>query len=342
MQPNKKHMTYAAGAVAIIAAVIFWPSSSKEQPKPSKKNYSTVNVQMQHVPDYYKAVGTIKPTVQSNLAAQITAKIEKVLVTPGEKVKAGQTLILLDNRNAKAVVQQAEQSVAAADAMFKERNLNFQRMQKLIKVGYVTAAQFDQSQAAYLQSKANLLQAHKALQAANIALSYCTITAPSDGVILNKTVNPGDQAAPGLTLLQFQAKNALRLVANVPESLVNQVHIGQRLPVSVDAADEQLIGRVSEIVPNIDPQTRSFVVKVTIPASLSILPGMFGRLWIDTGSREVLTLNSNLITTRGQLHFVNVLTKHGPQLSLVTLGSALSDHRIIVLSGLNANDKVIG
>ena len=344
---RKKWIT--GGVIVLVLLVLLWCFLTffHTTSKPSKgaslpPGTSVVAVTSRKVTDYYKAVGTTKPTVESGLASQITAKVNKVLIKPGEKVKAGQLLIVLDSRDYVARVAQADEGINAAKALFHQAKLTYGRMKTLVKPGYVTKEQYDQSEAHFLQAKAAFAQARKALQEAQVALSYCQIRAPANGRILTKFVEPGDQATPGKILLQFQMKKALRLVANVPEELITHIKLGDHLPVSIDTLSSTLKSTVTEIVPAVDPQTRSFIVKVDLPYLPNIYPGMFGRLWVPVKMQTVLVIPRAAIQHRGQLELVKIVSAHQKVESvLITTGRTFSQGKVEVLSGLNPGDRVL-
>jgi RND family efflux transporter MFP subunit len=331
--------------VLIIACTMlgFWPRKKDHAQHVVEKTPQVVIVKSKQVQSYYKAVGTVEPALQSNLEARITAKIMKVLVRPGEKVVTGQLLVVLDDRDVQAQVMQAEQSVASAQARLTQTKANYFRMQKLIKPGYVTPGDFDKSKSDFLQAQAGLLQSQKALREAQVALSFCKIRAPSDGVILEKFADAGDQASVAKVLLRFQGKDLLRLVTSIPEDLFSALHLGDKLQVEIDSSDQKIFGTVSEIVPAIDPSTRTFNVKVNIPAatSLKIYAGMFGQLWIPTGQKVVLVIPKSVIKHQGQLESVTVFNNGVSQSVMITTGLDFGADYMIVDSGLNAGDRVI-
>ena len=341
---KRMHKTILSSTLFALVALVTTNSllaNPKSLSQKIKSNANIITVKKQWITNYYKAIGTVKPVIESNLSAQITAKIDEVAVNPGQKVKQGQLLIRLDNRDYIAKVARAEQNVNAQRAVYNQAKLAYQRMKKLINKGYVTKEQFDTSKSNYLQSEANLNQSQKALKEAQIALTYTEIKAPSDGVIINKYVNVGDSAMPGKNLLQFQAKNAFRLVANVPEELIRHIKLNQKLTVNIDSIKNKQVGLVNEIVPSIDPMTRSFTVKVLIPSDADIYPGMFGRLWIPVDKTQVIGIPTTAIVQRGQLQFVELFQHGKTELSLITTGKKLANHHIEVLSGLNPGDQLV-
>ncbi|MCP4690899.1 MAG: biotin/lipoyl-binding protein, partial [Desulfobacterales bacterium] len=202
---------------------------------------------IQNITDWYEAVGAVRPRTEIRVEAQITARVLKVMAGAGDKVRKGQVLISLDNRQllsrldqakqglkgARAGKKQARQSVAAAEAAFKQAKANYERTQKYFKSQAATSQQLERAEADFLQAKAGLSRAKEALSGgdakirhaeevikeAEIALGYTRLKAPEDGDVLKRLVDPGDLAAPGKPLIMLQTAGSLRLEAHVREGL---------------------------------------------------------------------------------------------------------------------------
>lgn len=328
----------------VLLVILFWwmlPKHSYQQVATlPAQHYKTYTVTRKTLPVNYRVVGNLRATVQSTLSAQITAKVTQVLVHAGQKVSAGQTLIVLDARSLQAQVEQAKQQQLAAKAGAEQAQIVYQRMRQLIGKGYVSQNQLDQAKANYLQAQASDLQAQRAYQQAKIELSYAHITAPTSGVILDKYVNMGDQATVGKVLLSFRANSGLQFEANVPAAIYNKIHLKQKVKVVVPAINATVTGVVKEVSPSVDETTRSFLVKVLLPNLPQAYPGMFARLLVPVGQQQRIVIPKNLLIQRGQLQFVRVLTDKQPMLVNITSGHALGDD-VEILSGLTAGDRII-
>lgn len=331
-------------SIALITGLltwILWPAPAVVQQSAKPTSMPAYTVKQTQITTFFKAPGTIIPKVESKLMAQVVANVTHIYVDAGEKVHQGQQLIQLDDRDQTAKVEQAKQQVNARRALLTNNQLTFNRMKKLVKDGHVSKAEFDTAQANYLQAEANLIQSQKALHAAQVALSYCQIKAPSNGIILKKYVNVGDQTFPLKPLLGFQAQGALRIDADIPESLASKVMLNDTLTVSIDSTHMKVNGIVSEIVPSVDPSSRSFVIKVTLPNTPGIYTGMFGQVWIPVGKEATTVIPKNYIQQNGQLAMVYVQDTQGVSRVAVTTGKTLPDNMVEILSGLNPGDDIV-
>jgi RND family efflux transporter MFP subunit len=173
-------------------------------------------------------------------------------------------------------------------------------------------------------------------------LDYSRVRAPFDGIVTERRVDPGALASPGMPLLTVDASGQYRLEASVDERDLKYVRSGQKVQVAMDAFDgPPLTGKVAQIVPAADPASRSFVVKVDLPANRSLRSGMFGRAAFPRGTRNAVFVPNSAISDRGQLQSVYVVGDNKiAALRYVTLGAPQQDTRE-VLSGLTAGETIV-
>ena len=331
------------------------------------KPATTEIIKTETITEWYEAVGTIRPRTESSIEAQVTAKIVDVKVRPGNKVGKGQLLVVLDNRqfaarldqakqarkSAVAGQNQAKQMVAAATAAFDQAESNFKRIKTYYQSKAATAQDLEKAESAYLQAKAEVERAKEALigaeasirqadevvKEAEIALEYTRIKAQEDGEVLKRLVEPGDLALPGKPLIILQTAGALRLEAYVREGLIDKLKSDAKLRVSAGTLNEPVEATIDEIVPYADPQTRTFLVKASIPRIEGIYPGMFGKLLIPAAELEVVTVPEAAVRKIGQLELINVKEDNGWKMRYIKTGKKIGA-RVEVLSGLSENEIV--
>jgi RND family efflux transporter MFP subunit len=159
-------------------------------------------------------------------------------------------------------------------------------------------------------------------------------------VIGERLVEPGDLAVPGKPLVTIYDPRAIRVELRVPEDMIRLVQVGSAIKVHVDATGQDLEGVVSEVVPEADPASRTFLVRAPLPLADSLRPGMFARAAFKVGDRRLLTVARAAIGDVGQLETVRVVTDGGVQLRQIATGRRYGE-RVEVLSGLNADDRVL-
>ncbi len=178
------------------------------------------------------------------------------------------------------------------------------------------------------------------VEEAEISLSYATITAPADGVVLKRLVDPGDMAMPGKPLLLLRTAGGLQLEASVRERLINKIAPGDSRTVYLTSIDRKVVAVIDEIVPFIDPQTRTFLVKANLVETEGIYPGMYGKLLIPYRDVEVILLPQQAVRKTGQLELVLVKSAKAVERRYVTTGNMHED-KIEILSGLDGGETVL-
>jgi len=178
-----------------------------------------------------------------------------------------------------------------------------------------------------------------------VATSYAVLTAPFDGLVTERSLDPGSMANPGVALLTLEDSTAFRLEVPLDEARGAQVAIGQTAEVSLGESVEdgeagRVTGRVTEIA-RVDPAAHSFLVKLDLSGAGDARSGTFGRARFMGPSRRALTVPASSTIRRGQLTFVfTVDGENRARLQPVSPGATASD-RIEVLAGLHEGDRVV-
>ena len=182
--------------------------------------------------------------------------------------------------------------------------------------------------------------ADAAAAAAKTLLGYTKVLAPFAGVITRKDADVGDLAAPGKPLLEMEDPLHLRLEADVPEALIDKINLGDKLSVRVDALQTNFTGVVSEIAPSADPGSRTFVVKLDLPAVAGLRAGQFGRVAVPTGEVSALRVPAPVVIQRGDMQLLFVVADNHAQLRIVKTGARVGGE-VEVVSGLNSGERVV-
>ncbi len=343
-------LLYGGGLVALIL-LIAWLSGMFEEKIASDweqrgvqqhADEPTAEVHEVTKPYVEEAVGTLKASSRTIVAAKVLATIEKIYVKAGDQVNQGQPLIDLDAKEYQARLSQAKQGLAAATANRDDAEKEFERAETLKKKNVVTKSEYDRAMRELQVAQAEELRAKQQVTEAEILLSYTKIKAVKSGRIVDRLAEPGDIANPGTPLLVLYDATSLRLESPVMERLAVKLKPGDELQVYVDALNKTYEATIDEIVPQADAPSRSFLVKASLPRSEDLYEGMFGRLLIPAGTRKHLCLNMDAIDRIGQLEFVDVVRPDGTlERRYIKTGQVGIPGRQEVLSGLQAGDKVI-
>jgi RND family efflux transporter MFP subunit len=186
--------------------------------------------------------------------------------------------------------------------------------------------------------------AQSASDAAAVASSYAVLAAPFDGLVTERSADPGVMATPGVPLLTIEDSTAFRLEVALDEARATYVALGQSVEVQLGepASSSYWMGeaRVSEIA-RLDPASHSFMVKLDLPGAPALRSGLFGRARFAGPTRQTLVVPASAAVRRGQLTFVYTVNADSrATLQPVSLGSETRE-RFEILAGLREGDRVI-
>ena len=339
------------------------PSAVAEPPVP----VTVATVATADVIDTFEAGGIVQARTTATITARILAPVREVRVGPGDRVRAGQALVVLDGsdlearaRSARAGALAADQGAAAAaderqaaDAALALARTTYDRIAGLHAKRSATTQELDAATGALRGAEAHAASAAARAQAATSAVegaradseaagtteSFALIPAPFDGVVSEKLVEPGNLAAPGTPLLRLEDTRGFRLEVRVDESRIGAIAPGAMVPVSLDSGaggDARTIqGTVAEISRAVDADARAFLVKIALPEPAGLRSGMFGRAIFNGPVRRALTVPAGAIVRRGQMTSVFVVEQGTARVRFVNVSGSE------VLAGLSEGDVVI-
>lgn len=359
--PNSKCYRRAFALVAIAAALLALAACGGEPRTVSAapeivRGVQLATIQRSTISDWVEAVGTLQAAQTSQLASQVMGNIAEMRVKEGDRVTRGEVLAVLDDAQPRAAVERAtaaehaaQQEILAADSDYSLAQATLKRYQDLYAKKSVSPQEFDEVKAREQASaardqlaRAGLAQAQAALTQAQTTLSYTRVRAPFDGVVTEKRADPGTLASPGMPLLTVEDQRRFRLEASVDEGDIHLIKPGQAVPVTLDSLPgAQFNGRVAQIVPAADPASRSFIVKVELPADSRLRSGLFGRAHLARGQRQAILVARSAVVERGQLQGVYVVGEDQvATLRYITLGQTAGE-LVEALSGVQGGERVV-
>lgn len=291
------------------------------------------------IPRLESSVGTIKAVHEASVASKVLAKVTEVRVTAGQQVHVGELLVQLDDADLKARLEQAQASARSARAARDQATIEYERVAKLYEQNAAASIELDRARSTLKSAEAELSRSDQSTTEALAVLEYTAIRSPISGVIIDKRIEVGDTVSPGQVLLTLYDATRMQLVASVRESLIQKLTVGQSVEVEIDALKKRCAGRVSEIVPEAQAASRSFLVKVTGPCAPGIYSGMFGRLLVPLDDEEIIVVAKPSVLRVGQLDMVDAVDGGALRRRAVQLGREFGDD-IEVLAGLRDGEQV--
>ncbi len=308
--------------------------------RPVVSGVTTVVVEPSRVDETMEAQGTVHSERRTVIASRVMGAVTALNIREGDTVKAGQVLLTLDDTDAR---QRARAADMAADAASRNRTLaetTWRRYQGLFEKQAVSSQEMDRVQAAKDVADADYERARAMADEARTFLAFTRITAPAPGVVVDKHIDVGGMASPGMPLLTMEGLGDAYVEVDADESLSGRIRPGMAVQVVIDALNRTLEGTVREVMPDIDPATRTFTVKIDTPEK-DLKTGLFVRVRIPVGAREVLAVPPSAIVRKGQLAGVYVVSEAGVITYRLIKEGPVRAAGVEVLSGLKPGERVI-
>ncbi|MBI2212994.1 MAG: efflux RND transporter periplasmic adaptor subunit [Acidobacteria bacterium] len=234
--------------------------------------------------DKVAVTGEFESPEVSNVAVAITGRVAKVTADKGDRVRAGQPLLMLETQYLELDVRKAKAEVARAKAVLDDAKRELDRKEMLRAKESVPQATLDKTRAAYEQALANLDVANAALGTASQRLTDSVLRAPFDGVVMERKTAAGERLSERQDVAFVLARTTpLLLRFDVPERYLSAVKEGQTVRALADPfPGESFDGKVSVIGQTIDSETRTFFVEARFPnQSGKLRPGLFARVELE-------------------------------------------------------------
>ncbi len=315
------------------------------------------------------ASGYVVPQRKSALASKVTGRLIWLGVEEGNRVKQDQVIARLESQDVMAAKEQAEANVMAArynielaKAELRDATLHLDRNKALLARGVVARAVYDSALSRYEKAiasveaaEANLKASLAALEVANINLEYTLIRAPFDGVVLTKNADVGDIVTPigaaanaKSAVITIADMHSLQVEADVSESNLNKIKIGQPCEIQLDALPgERFRGVIHTIVPTADRTKATVMVKVRfIDKDARVLPEMSAKVSFlsrppsSEEQKPRIAINQSSVVNRKGEEKVFLIREGRAFETPVRLGTKIGD-MVEVLNGVHVGDQIL-
>ncbi len=306
-------------------------SCHKAEPAKEAPTLPEVTVRVQAIeekshPVVEEVVGTVRARSRAAVEAKTSGRISRMLVDLGQKLKKDDLIAEIDAQEVKA---QLDRAVANRDQAARD----LQRYTDLLKKQVTSRQDFDNAESRFRVADA-------AVKEAETMKGYLQVRAPFDGVVTRRIADTGDFATPGKPLIELENPDSLRFEADVPAMLIDAVRPGQEVTVTVSSLAKPVAGRVAEIAPTADPNSRTFLVRIDLPQTAGLRAGQFGRAAIPVGESVSLRVPVDALVVRGQMEMVFIREDSRIRLRLVKSGKTIGDE-VEILSGVSRGESVV-
>lgn len=269
-------------------------------------------------------------------------RVLSVLVEPGSWVKSGQTLAVIERsvQNEQVASLAAQVEVARAQAKLAEANLT--RARALVGNGFISRADLDSRVANRDAATAQLNVAIAQANQARASIARLDVRAPANGLVLTRTVEPGQVVSGGSgVLFRVAMKGEMEMQLALNEGDLAGVGVGNRASVTPVGANRAVTGTVWQVAPVVDPQTRQGRVRILLPYDASLRPGAFAHAVVSTGKSTGVMLPESAVQSDEKGNFVYLVDGNGKIVRRPVVTGAVTDAGVAIASGLSGGEQVV-
>lgn len=228
---------------------------------------------------------TLSGTVISDNKKMITSRfmgyVTHVNISEGEKVEKNQILYTIDSREIDSTKRQSELSLQMYQNQYTNVKLNLDRYKRLLEKDMVSKYEVENMELAAMNLQDMISIAKARLQEVENQYKYLIVKAPNSGVVVSKNIKVGEMAMPGMPAIILSDLSNLKISTEIPENDLSRIKHGSKVKISIPSQHIQAIGKVTAIIPNSNPMTHSFKIKVSFKNSYkSVYPGMYATVII--------------------------------------------------------------
>ncbi len=323
--------------------------------RPVVKDVELSEVLPRIVPVYYDVSATVVPLNRSIVGAKVMGHVESLYVKEGDKVEKGQLLLTIEEgdalerlKAAKKTLEEAQRMLEIAKKKKELSDITYERYKSLFDENAIARQEMDEIETAreisdieYKRAMDAFEKARANVEIAKINYGFTKVYSPSEGTVVNKRVDKGSLVVPGTPLLVIEDPSGYRVEFRIDERFLGKIKPGDRVKITINSLGKILEEEVSEVVSSVDPNTRTFLVKVNLPFMEGLRGGLYSTVSIPVGRKKSLLIPSSSVVRRGQLTGVYVVSDEGlVSYRLVKLGPTYGSD-VIVLSGLRKGEKII-
>ena len=352
---KKNFMTWA---VAIATAVSGLTACGIDMPQQTDSSFETMTVKKSDIELPYKFSARMKGQNDVTVTPQVSGQLMKICVAEGQQVKKGQTLFVIDSRNAQLELEAAQANLQAALAQENSAKLEYESNKNLFDKKIVSSYMLNNSENSYKQAQASVAQSRAAVNRAKVNLGFCTITASVSGVIGEIPVRVGDQVSPGTQLTMLSGNTTMDAEISITEAVIESAvkegmnaadiekYVTQLPPatfVMKNGTEYPHKGRFTSLTGVVNAATGSLTAKVSFPnPDGHLYSGIQGSVVMVFAEKDVIVVPQNaVIRLQDKSQVYKVKPDSTATAIEVTTADTGNGKDFIITSGLSVGDKIV-
>ncbi|MEQ1915395.1 MAG: efflux RND transporter periplasmic adaptor subunit [Gallionella sp.] len=299
-------------------------------------------VEYREVAQTYTAEGLVEATRSSTVSAQISGRVKEILFDVGDRVKPGQMILRIDEREAAQALAGSQAQQAQAQANLQNAKSTYERAKQMFAQKFISQAALDKAQADYQVAVGQAAASTAGANQASLTHAYTTVIAPYGGVVAARHVEVGEMVMPGKPLMTGFDPSEMRVIVSVPQYKLAEIGKKPEVMVELPTLNRYIKAASTKIQPLADARTHGTEARIYLPANEEgIYPGMFVRAHFVVGKVKKLMVPASAVLRRSEVVAVYVVDAKGATtLRQVRLGETSTDGGVEVLAGLNPGEQV--
>ncbi|MBO6792947.1 MAG: efflux RND transporter periplasmic adaptor subunit [Balneolaceae bacterium] len=314
-------------------------SGAEEIPQETEELVKTVNVRTESISpsefnSFVRVVGTVETSDDILISAEVTGKVLRYNIEEGEAVRAGQTILKIDDAKLK-------QEAVRLEAITAQARENYERLEKIYKEEGIG------SEIDYLNAKYAYEQSASSLESIKIDLENTSIKAPFSGVVEEIMYEVGEMVSPGAPAVRLIGSENFKITAGVPARYANAIKQGDQVEIWFDTQDvDTLKQRITFVGNSINPQNRTFRIEIDMTKQVGMKVDMIANIRLKTlQQNDVIVVSEEFIYSKDGRYVSYVLgeNEEGKEVAVekeVKLGPSYKSN-VVVESGLEPGEELI-
>lgn len=337
-----KRYSYTTILFTLIISLCVYGCSKKEADQDSKKKpqttlISTAIAEAKKLEVREESIGSLEGLIDPTIAAEVAGRVIKIDAHPGQIVKKGQILVLIDATDYALQRNEAQAEIARLEALLANQSRIVERNQTLVQKKFISQNALEDvtTQQTALQQQLDGAKARMAIIEHTKAKT--SVLAPVDGVVQKQIVSVGDFVKIGDPLVQVIGKQKLRAHLPVPENIAAKIHVGINVRLSTPTSDKVVMATIRELKPMIAETNRAIDVIADVSDEAGWQPGasVKGEIILGEHAGAVLVPEQSVVLRpAGEVVYV---IKNNVALQKIVKTGLRQDGKIEILEGLDAN-----
>jgi len=341
----------------LLAAALLLPPAAPAQkvsggPGPADRTFvvRTCRPERQTIAQSIRKTGSLTSPAIVDVSAKISARLvsleleDGTRVEEGTRVRKGQKIATLEDKDYAAQHAASLAALRSAEVTLADRRRELERAETLFREGTSTEQERDFALADFERAGAAVEQVRAQVEIARISLDETVVSAPMDGVVSARHVEPGTLLSPGTKIVTITEVDTLRFQLSVPTTLFSQLEIGKTaLDIEIDAyLGEKVPAVLSRIFPEADSDTRTVKVEAIVDnAAGRYVPGMYAVAELALNRRDNVLVVPNEVVVRNVDHSLVYRVEDGIARAVKVEVGIRADEVIEIVSGLTEQDNIV-